>query len=138
MRRLIGLAVLATVLGVVALTGAADAAKPLDQKLTSQIGNFAKERIGDGITGVVVGIRDPNHGYLMQAYGDADTAGTPMSTRMHYRIASVTKTFTATAILQLVDQGKVGLGDPIGDFVPRIPNGNKVTIRDLLAMRSGL
>jgi CubicO group peptidase (beta-lactamase class C family) len=74
----------------------------------------------------------------MGAYGDADTAGTPMTTRMHYRIASVTKTFTATAILQLIDRGKVGLDQPTGDFVPRIPNGSKVTIRDLLAMRSGL
>jgi D-alanyl-D-alanine carboxypeptidase len=86
----------------------------------------------------VIGINDPRHGYLMQAYGDADTAGTPMSARMHYRIASVTKTFTATAVLRLFDRGKISLDEPIENYVPRIPNGNKVTIRDLLAMRSGL
>jgi D-alanyl-D-alanine carboxypeptidase len=138
LRRLVGLAALVMVLGYALAAGPAGAAKPLDPALRSQIEGFAKARIGDGITGVVVGIKDPKHGDLMQAYGDADTAGTAMSTRMHYRIASVTKTFTATAILQLVDQGKVGLDQPIGDFVPRIPNGGKVTIRDLLAMRSGL
>jgi D-alanyl-D-alanine carboxypeptidase len=137
MRRLIGLAALMTILGSLALAGPA-AAKPIDPTLRSQIGDFAKGRIGGGITGVVIGINDPRHGYLVQAYGDADTAGTPMSARMHYRIASVTKTFTATAVLQLVDRGRIGLDEPIKNFVPRIPNGDEVTVRDLLAMRSGL
>jgi D-alanyl-D-alanine carboxypeptidase len=43
-----------------------------------------------------------------------------------------------TAVLQLVDQGKVGLDDPISRYVPDVPNGDNITIRQLAAMRSGL
>ena len=71
-------------------------------------------------------------------YGIADTAGTPMSPDMHYRIGSVSKTFTADAVLRLVDQGLVALTDPIATYVDDIPNGELVTVQNLLAMRSGL
>lgn len=54
------------------------------------------------------------------------------------RVASITKTFTATAILRLVDEGKLSLDQPIEKFVPGIPGGNEVTVRDLLAMQSGI
>ena len=57
---------------------------------------------------------------------------------MHYRIGSVTKTFTADAVLRLVDQGLVALTDPIATYVDDIPNGDVITVQDLLAMRSGL
>ena len=57
---------------------------------------------------------------------------------LHYRIGSVTKTFTADAVLRLVDQGLVALSDPIAMYVDDIPNGDVITIQDLLAMRSGL
>ena len=61
-----------------------------------------------------------------------------MATDLHMRIGSVTKTFVTTAILQLVDQGKVGLDDPISKYVPSVPNGDAVTLRQLAGMRSGL
>ncbi|MFB7032663.1 serine hydrolase domain-containing protein, partial [Streptomyces sp. NPDC056295] len=51
---------------------------------------------------------------------------------------SETKTFTVTALLQLVDEGKVGLDDPIDDYVRGVPNGEKITLRHLAEMRSGL
>ena len=92
----------------------------------------------NGTTGTVVSIVDPERGTFLKAYGTADTAGTPMSPDMHYRIGSVTKTFTADAVLRLVDQGLVALTDPIAMYVDDIPNGDVVTIQDLLAMRSGL
>ncbi len=57
---------------------------------------------------------------------------------MHQRIGSVTKSFVATAILQLVDQGRIGLDDPIDRYVPGVPNGANITIRQLAGMRSGL
>ena len=75
----------------------------------------------------------------MQAFGVRDTAtGEPMATDLHMRIGSVTKTFVTTAILQLLDQGKIGLDDPISRFVPGVPNGDAVTLRHLAGMRSGL
>ncbi|WP_431967892.1 serine hydrolase domain-containing protein [Actinacidiphila sp. bgisy160] len=54
------------------------------------------------------------------------------------RIGSVTKTFTATAVLQLVDRKTVRLDDPIAKYVRGVPQGHRVTLRHLLGMRSGL
>jgi D-alanyl-D-alanine carboxypeptidase len=61
-----------------------------------------------------------------------------MDPGLYMRIGSETKTFTVTAVLQLVDQGKVALDDPIGKFVTGVPNGDAITIRQLAGMRSGL
>ena len=54
----------------------------------------------------------------------------------HVRIASVTKTFTATAILQLVDAGKLQPRRQAPTFIEGIPNGDRITIRNLLSMTS--
>jgi D-alanyl-D-alanine carboxypeptidase len=54
------------------------------------------------------------------------------------RLGSLTKTFTATVILQLVDQGKLGLDDPVSTYQPEVPNGKNITIRPLLILSSGL
>jgi D-alanyl-D-alanine carboxypeptidase len=61
-----------------------------------------------------------------------------MTPDLYMRIGSNTKSFTTTAILQLVDQGRLGLDDPIEMFVSGVPNGDQVTIRQLGMMRSGL
>lgn len=52
--------------------------------------------------------------------------------------ASVGKTFTAVVVLQLVQEGKLSLGDPVARWVTNVPNGDVVTVRDLLAHTSGL
>jgi len=61
----------------------------------------------------------------------------PMKLDNMYRIGSVTKTFTITVLLQLVDEGKLSLDDKISKFFPRIPNGDNITVRMLADMRSG-
>jgi D-alanyl-D-alanine carboxypeptidase len=61
-----------------------------------------------------------------------------MQTDFYSRIGSLTKTFTVTAMLQLVDQGKLELDDPISKFVPGVPSGDQITLRELARMRSGL
>jgi D-alanyl-D-alanine carboxypeptidase len=55
-----------------------------------------------------------------------------------FRIASITKTFTATAVLQLIDEGKLKISDKLSKWYPDIPNADKITIDDLLRMRSGI
>jgi D-alanyl-D-alanine carboxypeptidase len=61
-----------------------------------------------------------------------------MSVDDHHRIGSVTKTFTGTAILQLVDQGRISLSDPISAYVEGVPSGDEITLDLLGRMRSGL
>lgn len=62
----------------------------------------------------------------------------PLTTATRYRIGSITKMFTAAMILQLAEEGKVRLTDPLGKFFPQVPNANKITIAHILAHRSGI
>lgn len=55
-----------------------------------------------------------------------------------FRIASITKTFTGTAVLQLVDEGKLSTSDKLSKWYPDFPNADRITIQDLLMMRSGI
>ncbi|MCX5152240.1 beta-lactamase family protein, partial [Streptomyces sp. NBC_00320] len=81
------------------------------------------------VPGVTVGLWAPGKGSYVKTFGVADKAtGAPMTTGLHVRIGSETKTFTVTALLQLVDRHKVGLDDPIGTYVPGVPNGNRITL----------
>ncbi|MFD3541973.1 serine hydrolase domain-containing protein [Streptomyces sp. NPDC058662] len=91
------------------------------------------------VPGVTVGLWAPGKGSYVRSFGVADKAtGAPMRQDLHVRIGSETKTFTVTALLQLVDQGKVRLDDTIGRYIPGVPNGDRITLRELAGMRSGL
>ena len=91
-----------------------------------------------GIPGAIVGIWGPGGDYV-RAFGVADKkTRAPMKTGFYSRIGSLTKTFTVTAVLQLADQGRVDLDDTIADYVPDVPNGDTITLRQLAGMRSGL
>ncbi|MFD0268033.1 serine hydrolase domain-containing protein [Streptomyces sp. NPDC127106] len=56
----------------------------------------------------------------------------------HFRIASNTKTMTSALILLLAQDGKLRLSDPVSDYVRDVPNGENITLAQLLKMRSGL
>ncbi|WP_030158766.1 serine hydrolase domain-containing protein [Streptomyces sp. NRRL S-244] len=91
------------------------------------------------VPGVTVGLWAPGKGSYVKTFGVADKATrAPMATGLHVRIGSETKTFTVTALLQLVDQKKTGLDDPVGTYVKGVPNGDRITLRQLAGMRSGL
>ncbi|MFD0551393.1 serine hydrolase domain-containing protein [Streptomyces rectiviolaceus] len=92
-----------------------------------------------GIPGVAVGLWMPGKGCYVRATGVADTATRePMTTDLYTRIGSETKTFTVTALLKLVDDGRIRLDDPISHYVDGVPNGHRITLRHLAEMRSGL
>jgi D-alanyl-D-alanine carboxypeptidase len=63
---------------------------------------------------------------------------TPPEANTHFRIASNTKTMTAAVIVLLAQDGKLKLSDPVSAYVPNVPNGNVITIAQLLKMRTGL
>jgi CubicO group peptidase (beta-lactamase class C family) len=56
---------------------------------------------------------------------------------MRYSIGSISKQFTAAAILLLQEQGKLSISDPVGKYVPGLTRGNEVTIREILSHTSG-
>lgn len=90
------------------------------------------------IPGSIVGLWMPGGSYV-RTFGVADkVTRAPMRTGFYMRIGSETKTFTVSAILQLVDQGLIGLDDPIAKYVPGVPDGQQITIRELARMQSGL
>ena len=92
-----------------------------------------------GVPGVIVGVWKPGQPRYVRAFGVADKKDcAPMRTDLNMRIGSETKTFTVTALLQLVDRGKVGLDDPISAYVDGVPDGEHITLRQLANMRSGL
>jgi D-alanyl-D-alanine carboxypeptidase len=62
----------------------------------------------------------------------------PMRTNMHFRIGSVTKPFVTTVLMQLVQERRLSLSDPISRYVAGVPNGDKITLRMLANMTSGL
>src|SRR6185295_4954516 len=74
------------------------------------------------------------------ASGLGDVAnGVPMRTDDHFKIASLTKTYTATVMLQLVQERKLRLSDSVEQWLPGlVPNGENVTVRELLHHTSGL
>jgi D-alanyl-D-alanine carboxypeptidase len=89
--------------------------------------------------GVVIGVWDPGVGAYVHAFGTSDVStGAPISVVDRFRIASITKTFTATAILRLVDEHRLSLGAHLGAFVPGIENGGRITIAELLNMTAGV
>ena len=87
--------------------------------------------------GAVMAIRTDDGTWVATAgYQDWDET-VPMTADINQRIGSVTKTFTVTALLQLAEQGRLSLDDPIDQYVPGMPNGD-ATLRELAEMRSGI
>ena len=91
--------------------------------------------------GVLLGVWDGKGGSLVRPFGYAEVkAHVPLSPADHFRIGSNTKTFVVAVILQLVDEGKLSLDEPIdkSDIGVKVPSADKITIRELCNMRSGL
>ena len=93
-----------------------------------------------GIVAAVVRGKDTLLVKFYRAYGKSDVEGdVPMTVDTMFPIGSVTKQFTAAAILQLRDQGKLSLDDDITKWLPDFETrGNKVTLRHLLGHTSGI
>lgn len=75
-----------------------------------------------------------------QSIRGAEWTGEPSDPDRHYRIASTTKSFTATLVLIMKDRGLLSLGHTVGHWLPDsgIPNAEVITLKDLLGMSSGL
>lgn len=89
------------------------------------------------LPGAVLGVTGGPAGSFQRAFGIAEP-GHPMTLGDHFRIGSITKTFTATVILELVDRHKLRLTDRLSRWEPRVPDARRITIAMLLGMRSGI
>jgi D-alanyl-D-alanine carboxypeptidase len=93
----------------------------------------------NNLPSVAVDVSIPGRGRYVFTRGAADLGtGLRRDERQPFRIASLTKTFVATAVLQLVDRGQLRKADPLAKWYPDFPNADKITIDDLLRMRSGI
>ncbi|HZY97105.1 MAG TPA: serine hydrolase domain-containing protein [Candidatus Cybelea sp.] len=93
------------------------------------------------VAAVLVGVWDGAGGAYVHGFGYADLAKRrPLTSADHFRIGSNTKTFVVAVILQLVDENKLRLDDPLSRFAIgiKVPNARKITVRQLCNMRSGL
>ena len=99
----------------------------------------AQQMKQENLPSAVVAVWAPGEGQYLTAQGKANLdTGEQRGVGQPFRIASITKTFTATAILQLVDEGKLKTSDKLSKWYPDFPNAEKITIDDLLGMRSGI
>lgn len=94
-----------------------------------------------GMPGLFAEVRDGDQVWRGAA-GVADMAtGRPVTADMRHRVGSITKIFTAAAVLQQVENGRIGLDTPIGRYLPKLvpgERGDAITVRMLLNHTSGL
>jgi CubicO group peptidase (beta-lactamase class C family) len=104
--------------------------RPINQRaLQAVVRKTAREL---HVPGALVRLRTPR-GEFAAAYGTT-RLGSPIRPQpyTHFRIASITKTMTSAVILQLAQEGKLRLSDPVSKYVPGVPNGDDITIALLL------
>ncbi|WP_280478100.1 serine hydrolase domain-containing protein [Nocardia asiatica] len=107
---------------------------------TEQIDRIVRPQMDARLTpGVLIAVHDPKRGTFVRAYGTADLeTGRAMDVTNHVRIGSISKTFTATAVLRAADEGRLSLDDVLERYVPGVPKGDTITLRDLLGMQGGV
>lgn len=115
---------------------------PVDSAAIDAVFQEVIDTAGDQVPGIWVGIWNAETGQYSAAYGKAVLDGADATIDDHGRIGSVTKTFTATAILERVDAGELALDDTIADILPDLantyPDVADITIDQLLGMQSGI
>lgn len=136
------LGIVCTAVPVSATTGAAWGASTgpglerIDQSALQAVVDETARRLY--VPGALVLLRTPQ-GEFTAAYGTA-RLGAQIRPRRHtyFRIASITKTMTSAVVLQLAQERKLRLRDRISKYVSGVPNGDNITLAQLLGMRSGL
>jgi CubicO group peptidase (beta-lactamase class C family) len=120
-----------------AQTGARPEAKAAVTAVADSLARAALER---GVVGMSIAVARGGDPLVAKGWGDADReAGTAAEAGTVYQIGSVTKQFTAAAIMRLVEQGKLSLDDTLQRHLPDFPTkGHTVTVRHLLNHTSGI
>lgn len=106
---------------------------------TAQIDKLVTDTLSrTGVPSASIAIVKDGQIAYVKTYGDAKLdPKTPSTTQMRYSIGSISKQFTAAAILLLQEQGKLSLDDKVAKYIPDLTRANEVTIRQLLSHTSG-
>jgi CubicO group peptidase (beta-lactamase class C family) len=117
----------------------ASAQSQLSPDLIEKIDKVANDALArTGVPSASVAIVKDGQIVYTKAYGDARLEPkTPATPQMRYSIGSISKQFTAAAVLLLQEQGKLSLDDKVAKYVPNLTRANEVTIRQLLSHTSG-
>ena len=112
---------------------------PSDQEIATRVQAYLESFTRSGnFTGAVLVARQ-NRVMFRRAFGMANyELGVPNSPDTRFHIASVSKPFTAASILQLQERGKLSISDPIARYIPDFPNGDRITLDQLLTHTSGI
>jgi D-alanyl-D-alanine carboxypeptidase len=135
--------VMLVVPGVAAAHGSggpdADRDHRFPQKITAQAEAAVRAAMAEGDwPGAIVHVWEPGRRYT-QSFGTTERGRQrSWTTRDRTRIGSLSKTFTATVVLQLVQEGRLSLNDTLDRYSPQVPNAGDITIRELLNMTSGV
>lgn len=107
--------------------------------LRSSVDELARKTLAEsGVPSASIAVVQDGAITYLQAYGDGSIDPHKVAApSMRYSIGSISKQFTAAAILLLAEDGKLSLDDPVSKFVPNLTRGNEVTIRELLSHTSG-
>jgi D-alanyl-D-alanine carboxypeptidase len=117
----------------------AQAPTPISAALREKIDAITKQALTDtGVPSASIATVQGGAITYLRAYGEGRIEPhTPALPSMRYSIGSISKQFTAAAVLLLAEQGKLSLDDSVSRFVPNLTRGNEVTIRELLSHTSG-
>ena len=137
-----GLSRFALIIAVILLwlpVGAEANAQDLTPELRAKIDKVAADALArSGVPSASIAVVKDGKIVYLNAYGSARLEPkTPATSAMRYSIGSISKQFTAAAMLLLQEQGKLSLDDKVAKFVPDLTRANEVTIRQLLSHTSG-
>lgn len=124
---------------ILTFVGSASAQTQLPADLIEKIDKVATDTLArTGVPSASIAVVKDGQIAYVKAYGDARLdPKTPATPQMRYSIGSISKQFTAAAILLLQEQGKLSLDDKVGKYVPDLTRANEITIRQLLSHTSG-
>src|SRR5579884_2869941 len=120
-----------TTTSAIAYAQPAPLAYDLDQAITSALATSGAPSVSVAV------VRDKSIAYA-KAFGKADIASDrPANAQTRYAVGSISKQFTASAILLMQEQGKLSLDDKVAKYFPDLTRANEITIRELLSHTSG-
>jgi D-alanyl-D-alanine carboxypeptidase len=132
-RAVASVAILAAGLAVAFGSGTSPA-EGSQERLSPPLERVAREQVLSGARSAFVYVAEG-----VRASAAVAGNGRPRTGEQRFRVGSVTKTFTATVVLRLAEEGKLRLGDTLDRYLPGVvPNASRITIRELLNHTSGL